>query len=170
MKFQWNSESSSEILIEFKVPLWAGAICSLPQSLEICSNAGWVLEVFAPLPHKQRKASARSAANLSQIIMSRHCRNLGSSQTWLFLTWLLQFLRGSALLRPFALFCGLAFALFCAQSHSFAHICVFLRPTAFRTTAFGNFRESTDAFKAALTKIGDLVQTFGLGLFHLKMA
>ena len=46
-----------------------------------------------------------------------------------------------ALLRPFVLFagfCGLAFALFCAHLRSCAGICVFLRPTAFRTTAFGN--------------------------------
>ena len=51
-----------------------------------------------------------------------------------FKTGCLQFLGGSALLRPFAgsfaPFCGLAFALFCA------HLC----PTAFRTTAFGNCR------------------------------
>ena len=52
-----------------------------------------------------------------------------------------------ALLRPFALFCGLAFALFCGLAFalfalicSFARICVFLRPTAFRATAFGNCR------------------------------
>ena len=38
----------------------------------------------------------------------------------------------------FALFCGLTFALFCVHSRSFARICVFLRPTAFRATAFGN--------------------------------
>ena len=56
----------------------------------------------------------------------------------------LQFLRGSALfalfLRPFALICGLAFVLICAHLRSFAHICVFLSPTVFRTTAFGNCR------------------------------
>ena len=45
-----------------------------------------------------------------------------------------------ALLRPFALFCGLAFALSCAHLRSFANICVFLRPTAFRTTAFGELQ------------------------------
>ena len=52
----------------------------------------------------------------------------------------LQRLRGCALLRSFALFCGLAFALFCAQLLlcSFALNCMFLRPTASRTTAFGN--------------------------------
>ena len=37
-------------------------------------------------------------------------------------------------LRSFALLCGHAFALFCAL------LCVFLRPTAFRTIAFGNCR------------------------------
>ena len=52
---------------------------------------------------------------------------LGSSQTWLFAIC--------------ALFCGLAFALFCAHLRSFACICVFLRPTAFSTTAFGNCRD-----------------------------
>ena len=62
----------------------------------------------------------------------------------------LQFLHRSGLLRSFtpfcalfksfALFCGLAFALFCARLRSFARICVFLRTTAFRTTAFGNSR------------------------------
>ena len=63
----------------------------------------------------------------------------------------LQFLRGKALLPlfcallcPFALFCRLAFALvsttFCGHLRSFAVICVFLRPTAFRTTVFGNCR------------------------------
>ena len=45
-----------------------------------------------------------------------------------------------ALLRPFALFCELAFALFCGQLRSFALICVFLRPTAFRATPFRNCR------------------------------
>ena len=50
---------------------------------------------------------------------------VGSSQTWLFQTWL------SA-----TLFCALAFVLFCA------HFCVFLHPTAFRMTVFGNFRTS----------------------------
>ena len=52
----------------------------------------------------------------------------------------LQFLCGCALLRPFAFFCRLAFGLFCAHLRSFARICVFLRPTAFRMTAFGNCR------------------------------
>ena len=41
---------------------------------------------------------------------------------------------------PFALFCALAFALVCAHLPSFALICVFLRTTALRTTAFGNCR------------------------------
>ena len=48
--------------------------------------------------------------------------------------------------RSFALFCALCFALFCALLRSladlglrsFALFCVFLRPTAFRTTLFGN--------------------------------
>ena len=40
-----------------------------------------------------------------------------------------------------ALFCRLAFALFGAHLRSFARICVFLRPTVFRTTALGNCRE-----------------------------
>ena len=44
------------------------------------------------------------------------------------------------LLHPFALFCVLAFALFCTHLRSFALICVFLCPAAFRTIAFGNFR------------------------------
>ena len=43
------------------------------------------------------------------------------------------------LLRPFALFCRLAFA--DLRLRSFAYICVFLHPTVFRTTAFGNFRD-----------------------------
>ena len=63
----------------------------------------------------------------------------------------LQFLRGNALLCSFAPFCALlrsfadlrlrSFALICAL---FALICVFLRPTAFRTTAFGNSRVVAD--------------------------
>ena len=68
----------------------------------------------------------------------------GSSQSWLFQTWLLAtftrkrpFALSCTLLRPFALFCELAFALFCAHLCSFALICVFLRPTAFGTTTFG---------------------------------
>ena len=40
------------------------------------------------------------------------------------------------------LFCALVFALFCRHLRSFALICVFLRPTAFRTTAFGNCRKT----------------------------
>ena len=72
----------------------------------------------------------------------------GSSQAWLFQAWLFgiftrkcSFALFCALLRSSALFCGLAFALFCARLRSFARIYVFLRPTAFRTTAFGNCRE-----------------------------
>ena len=45
-----------------------------------------------------------------------------------------------ALLRPFALFCGLAFVLFCVHLRSFALICVFLQTTAITATAFGNCR------------------------------
>ena len=44
------------------------------------------------------------------------------------------------LLCSFALICGLAFAVFRAHLRSFALICVFLHPTVFRTTAFGNCR------------------------------
>ena len=63
----------------------------------------------------------------------------------------LQFLRRSALLRPFALAllwtCVYAllrsFALICALLRSFACFCVFLHPTAFRTTAFGNCRKTS---------------------------
>ena len=50
----------------------------------------------------------------------------GSSQTWLFQAWL------------FAMFMGNVFLHL--RLRSFALICVFLRPTAFRTTAFGNCR------------------------------
>ena len=56
----------------------------------------------------------------------------------------LQFLLGSARLRSYAPFCILlrSFAdLHCALLRSFALICVFLRPAAFRTTAFGNCRK-----------------------------
>ena len=72
----------------------------------------------------------------------------GSSQTRLFQTWLFAILRGSTLWRPFALFlrsyactllCTLrSFADFCG--FAFALFCVFLHPTAFRTTPFGSFR------------------------------
>ena len=47
-----------------------------------------------------------------------------------------------ALLRPLALFCALAVALFCAHLFSFAVMCVFLRTTAFRTITFGNSRRA----------------------------
>ena len=40
----------------------------------------------------------------------------------------------------FALFCGLTFAFFCTHLRFFARVCVFLRPAALRTTAFGNCR------------------------------
>ena len=49
----------------------------------------------------------------------------------------LQFLRGSALLHSCAPFCALLRSCVCALLRSFARICVFLRPTAFITTAFG---------------------------------
>ena len=55
--------------------------------------------------------------------------------------------RSFAPLRSFAPFCALlrfAFALFCTDLRSFARICVFLHPTAFRTTAFGNCRGSAE--------------------------
>ena len=83
---------------------------------------------------------------------------------WLFQTWLFaistrkcSFALFCALLRPFALFCGLAFALFFAHLRSFARICVFLRPTAFRTTAvcelqtlrWGNFPDSVPCSQRA---------------------
>ena len=51
-----------------------------------------------------------------------------------------------ALSRPFALFCVLLFAPFCAHLRSLARICAFLRLTAFRTTVFGNCRKK-DLFK-----------------------
>ena len=41
-----------------------------------------------------------------------------------------------------------SFALICAHLHSFARICVFLHLTAFRTTAFGNCRFSSQTFRA----------------------
>ena len=46
---------------------------------------------------------------------------VGSSQTWLFQTWLFAFFTRK---RSFALFWGLAFALFCAHLRSFARFCV----------------------------------------------
>ena len=52
----------------------------------------------------------------------------------------LQFSRGSALLRSFASFCALLRSSANFRLRSFALICVFLHPTAFRTTAFGNCR------------------------------
>ena len=42
------------------------------------------------------------------------------------------------------------FALFCAHLRSFPRICVFLHPTAFRTTAFGNCRFQVDLLKLSL--------------------
>ena len=68
-------------------------------------------------------------------------RNLGVPKPGCFKPGCLQLLRGSALLRPFALFCGLAFALFLC---SFERICAHLRvsATAFTTTAFGNCRKT----------------------------
>ena len=48
------------------------------------------------------------------------------------------FVPSCALLRSFALLCGPAFALFCAHLCLFALICLFLRPTGFRASAFGN--------------------------------
>ena len=64
----------------------------------------------------------------------------GSSQTCFFKPGCWQFLRGSALLRPFTFFVLLQTCV-CVLAHSFAFfafICVFLRPTALRTTALGN--------------------------------
>ena len=48
----------------------------------------------------------------------------------------------SLLLGPFALICALLRTYVCALLRFFAHICASLHPTAFRTTAFGNFRGS----------------------------
>ena len=63
-------------------------------------------------------------------------------------------------LRFFALFnADLHFALFCAHLRSFACICVFLRPTAFRTTAFGNCRSTSNS-----TKFGE--NTFRLSVLR----
>ena len=45
-------------------------------------------------------------------------------------------------LRRSTFLCSFAFALLCSHLCSFALFSVFLRPTAFRTTAFGNFREA----------------------------
>ena len=52
--------------------------------------------------------------------------NRGSSQTWLLLTWLFTIFARKRSLHPFALF--------------YAHLRV-SHPTAFRMTAFGNFRQ-----------------------------
>ena len=78
-----------------------------------------------------------------------HGKNLGFPKSGCFKSGGLQFLCRSALLRFFAPFCApwpwrsfaLAFALLCADLRSFAFVCVFLRPTAFRTTPFGNSRK-----------------------------
>ena len=75
---------------------------------------------------------------------------LGSSQTWLFQTWLLA---AFTWMRSFALFCVLASALFCAHLRSFARICVFeiLRPTAFRATAFWELQMSAPTLRIAIS-------------------
>ena len=79
-------------------------------------------------------------------------QKLGVPKPGCFKPGCLQFFRGSALLRSFVPFCALAllrsFAPFsallrtcvCALLRSFALICVFLRQTAFRATAFGKCR------------------------------
>ena len=63
----------------------------------------------------------------------------GSSQTRLVVSNLVvcSFLCGSALLRLFVPFCALLHCFADLHLRSFAHIFVFLRPIAFRTTAFG---------------------------------
>ena len=87
-------------------------------------------------------AGNASGAGIGQEISEPIKNRIGSCQTWLFQTWLFAFLTRKrsfapfcALLRPFALFLGLAFELFCEYVGSFALIYVFLHLTAFRTTA-----------------------------------
>ena len=65
----------------------------------------------------------------------------GSSQTWLFQTWLFTIFTWKHSLHTFAPSCALlqtCIALFCAHLRSVAVICMFLQTTAFRTTAFEN--------------------------------
>ena len=64
-------------------------------------------------------------------------RPLFAEVTWLFQAWLFAIF---ARIRFFALFCGLAFVLFCVRLRPFAVFCLFLHVTAFRTTAFRDFR------------------------------
>ena len=78
---------------------------------------------------------------------------IGSSQTWLFQTWSFaiftwkrSFALFCALLRSFcslsrSCVCSLLRSCVCSLLRSFARICVFLRPIAFRSSAFGNCRD-----------------------------
>ena len=81
--------------------------------------------------------------------------------TWLLQTWLFanftrmhSFALFCTLSRSFTLVCGFAFVLFCAHLRSFAVIYVFLRLTAFRTTAFGNCRR--DLTHRVCSEIGEV--------------
>ena len=79
-----------------------------------------------PTKKENLKTSARSPWQLANpSVTNRFKRLLMATQRGFCPK--MQFLHGSALLRslvPFALFCGLAFAFFCAPWHSFASFCV----------------------------------------------
>ena len=80
-------------------------------------------------------------SNSLQKILVTQGKSLGVPKPGCFKPGCLQFFCGNALLRSFAPFCALLRSFVDLRLRSFAHICVFLRPTAFRTTAFGNFRK-----------------------------
>ena len=90
------------------------------QGMLVGNLAGFLQDFFAD---PQMKGS-KNRGTFQRIFLS--------SQTWLFQTWLFaiftrmrSFVLSCALLRSFALFCGLAFALFCGHLRSFcAHLAV----------------------------------------------
>ena len=108
-----------------------------------------------------------------------HRDTLGSSKTLLFQTWLFalftrmrSFALSCTLLRSFALFCERSFAnlrlrsfaLICALLRAFACICLFLRPTAFRTTAFGNCRHTWEVLKVRFESISSYSKQFSISV------
>ena len=94
-------------------------------------------ENFAKTSHPPKKTLPKTSSRTAPL-QNANFAQIGSSQTWLFQTWLFVIFTWK---RSFALFCALlrSFALFCGlvRLRSFACFCV--RPR-FKTTAFGNCR------------------------------
>ena len=141
-----------------------------PPKLPLPHKRGFFL-LFKNCPCGEGNCAAAERLKLScgKFCLAASTRGLSGPSGWLFATFAWK--RFFALFCAFLLFYVLAFALFCAHLRSFAFVCMFLCPTAFRTTAVGNFRGPPQMFFFLLCSISFIVLPFfpmQIGVLHIS--